>query len=94
MEQSQAKFIRIDGDKETVKCFEKSGPFESLKPGEIVDVDCEDGLTREYFVESMTWDFTHFGNTLVVRIKPCKPLPNVQTFTDPISGSSVSIIKS
>ena len=81
---AQAKFIRIDDDSghENVRTFANSFPYEGLKVGEVVDVDCEDGQIRDYYVDKMEWDFTHFGDTLVITIKPVKPPPKLQIVYD------------
>lgn len=92
---AQAKFIRIDSDEgfPTIKHFNNSTPYESLKLGEVIDVDCEDLQTREYYVSEMSWDFTHFGDTLVIKIRPVIPISKPTTFIDPISGNVIGIIK-
>lgn len=94
----QAKFIRIDEDNNgnshtTEKHFDNSAPYEGLKPSEVIDVDCEDGQIREYYVERMEWDFSHFGDRLVITIRPCKRLSKLDSFTDPVSGTTIGIIK-
>jgi len=70
---TQVKFIRVDDDVKTEKVFNNiatNSPFQSLSAGEIVDVDCEDGSVKEYVVTDRDWEFTHFGNILVITIKP------------------------
>jgi len=69
---AQAKFIRIDSDSEPekVKIFDNSSPYEGLAIGEVIEVECEDGQIRDYFVEASFWDFTHFGDTLIITIRP------------------------
>ncbi len=70
---AQAKFIRIDDGHTTERIFDNSSPYEGLKPNDVIEVDCEDGQIRDYFIEQMTWDFTHFGDTLTITIKPVNP---------------------
>lgn len=72
---AQAKFIRIDDDTghENVRMFANSSPYECLKISDIVEVDCEDGQIRDYYVEKIDWDFTHFGDTLTITIRPVNP---------------------
>ncbi len=75
---AKAKFIRIDNDVETVREFDNSSPYEGLKDGEIIEVDCEDGQLRDYIILKTQWDFTHFGDTLVVTIVPANRTVDVQ----------------
>jgi len=91
---ARVRFIRIDDDfgSQAVREFDNSTPYEGLKPGEVIDVDCEDGNTKEYYVEQMHWDFTHFGNTLEITIRPCKPKPKPVVMIDNITGSIIQII--
>jgi hypothetical protein len=63
---------------ETFKTFNSSAPYEALKPGEVVEVEEETGELRDYFVTDMKWDFTHFGDTLVIVIQPVVMKPTVK----------------
>ena len=67
---ARVKIIRKDELRETVKTFKDSSPYEELKLGEVVEVEDEQGNLKDYIVESMNWDFTHFGDTLVITISP------------------------
>ena len=92
---AQAKFIRIDDDSghENVRTFTNSSPYEHLKPSDVVEVDCEDGQIRDYYVEKMQWDFSHFGDTLVVTIRPVNVPPRIQQITGD-NGQIIGFIKS
>jgi hypothetical protein len=70
---ARVRFIRIDGDLVTVKEFESSTPYEGLKVDDVMDVVREDGTEHEYYVSEMQWDFSHFGDTLVIKILPVNP---------------------
>jgi len=70
---ANAKIIRRDGHEESTKIFNDSSPYERLKANEIVEVECEDGILRDYTVSFVHWDFTHFGDTLVIIIEPYRP---------------------
>ena len=84
---AQAKIIRKDELGENVRIFDNSSPYERLKPGDVVEVEIdEQGTLRDYFVETMKWDFTHFGDTLVIYIQPVNPTPAVKAMVD-INGS-------
>jgi len=76
---AQAKFIRIDDHTkdESIRIFDNSSPYEGLKCGDVVEVDCEDGQIRDYIVTKMNWDFSHFGDRLVITIESCKPNPPI-----------------
>jgi len=90
---AQAKFIRIDGETTTERTFNNSSPYEALKPNDVIEVDCEDGQIRDYYIESMSWDFTHFGDTLTITIKPTRPAPRLQPIKGD-DGQSIGFIKS
>ncbi len=79
-----AKIIRKDEFGETVKTFDKSTPYESLKPGDVVEVEEETGELRDYHVVDMKWDFTQFGDTLQIIIEPVtmKPTAKLVRFGD------------
>jgi hypothetical protein len=82
-----ARIIRKNELGETVKTFDKSTPYESLKPGDVVEVEEESGELRDYYVADMKWDFTHFGDTLQIIIEPVikKPTVNMVRFNDGIT---------
>jgi len=73
-----AKIIRRNELGETFKAFDSSTPYEALKPGEVVEVEDEQGELRDYYVADMKWDFTHFGDTLVIVIQPVVMKPVVK----------------
>jgi len=75
---STAKIIRRNELGETFKTFDSSTPYEALKPGDVVEVEDEQGELRDYFVSDMKWDFTHFGDTLVIIIQPVVMKPTVK----------------
>ena len=72
-----------DGSSKLIRAFDNSAPYEGLKPSDIVELEVDDvGTLEEYFVEEMKWDFTHFGDTLVIHIKPLKLKPITKSPTD------------
>ncbi len=74
-----ARIIKKNGDFETEKVFPGgSAPYEHLKPGDIVDVEEADGSIADYYVTDMKWDFTHFGDTLTLKIESMKREPTIR----------------
>lgn len=65
----QARIVKRDEFGEIIKTFPNSAPYESLKPGDIVEVEDIHGTLRDYVVVKMYWDFTHFGDKLEIEIE-------------------------
>ena len=89
----RTRFIRIDNGIETVKEFDGVSKYDGLSIGDVIEVVCEDNEVRDYYVSEIKWDFTHFGNTLVITILPVKP----QLKATPITGDhgeTIGFIKS
>ena len=72
------KIIRKDGDLETTKTFHDCPQYQGLKPGDIVEVEDASGQLIDYYVTNTRWDFSHFGDTIVVTIEPGNPPPKVE----------------
>ena len=49
-----------------------SDAFLERNPSNWNIVELEDGTMKDYRVLSSKWDFTHFGDTLVLTIEPVK----------------------
>ena len=75
---TEVQVIRKDEFGETTKTFTFSNncPYERLVAGEVVEVEIDEkGTLRDYVVESLNWNFTHFGNVIVLHIQPQCPIP-------------------
>lgn len=61
--------IKTDGNVVTERIFTDRRQYESLVIGDIMEVECEDGIIRDFIVTEVNWAFSHFGNEYTVYIK-------------------------
>jgi hypothetical protein len=94
-EMDKTRFIRIDDGVETVKEFDGVSKYDGITLGEVIEVVREndnDNEVHDYYVSQINWDFTHFGNTLVITILPSKPKPKIEPVVDD-AGETIGFIK-
>jgi hypothetical protein len=69
----EVKITRKDEFGETSKTFKDCPQYQGLKPGDVVEVEDANGELKDYYVTDTKWEFSHFGDTLVVTIQPMNP---------------------
>lgn len=61
--------IKTDDNVVTERIFTDRRQYESLIVGDIMEVECEDGIIRDFIVTEVEWAFGHFVNKYTVHIK-------------------------
>lgn len=67
---TRVQVIKRDKSGDSVRFFENDSSYEKLNRNEVVECEDAKGQITEYYVSEMKWDFSHFGETLIIILLP------------------------